>query len=585
MIKKNLQSCICALIAVVAVSVLPGVSASRRTTLSFNTNRVSRQPEGFQVTPTLDAAHAVTQVVPANGGTVTATGADGTKFTLIVPAKALLSSARVTMTPVSMVGGLPLSGGLAAAVQLEPGGLRLFNFATLLIEPPQSLSPNQETSFAWDQDGNDLHLFPMQTPNGTRRENARGIGLPLNPRGLIFKLLHFSGYGVGSGTDGDRAAQRQRQPSGSEARFEQTLEAIIGRERKRQLAIAQSNSEFDLLQAAADDDDDPDYLDEIIQSLKDRYTNDVKPAMDSALLSKDDVQLRCAMLKALGCNRQIELLFDDLELPGKTEKFFKKAKKAISRFMEKALETLADNSSRRCSKDHKPEETIILLGIAHQQLLLHENGFCKCDSSKTQEAAENCAHFELEFDSETELNDPAATVTTRVHATVPIGLKFINAPGDEIPGQAPLGYLSCVWTPKDPDCSATNTTTSTTFRVLSFNIDLNPRSFGDCAAEVPGKVNIVSVDIDPGLPREIVTVRCRRADGTIETTTIPQVIWIGTFGEFHIDETDVTGAIVISDWEAGNGSLLARKTYDRGGFFDGFPMTARTTINLWHRPE
>jgi hypothetical protein len=156
------------------------------------------------------------------------------------------------------------------------------------------------------------------------------------------------------------------------------------------------------------------------------------------------------MLKALGCNRQIELLFGDLELPGKTEKFFKKAKKAISRFMEKALETLADNSSRRCSKDHKPEETIILLGIAHQQLLLSENGFCKCDSSKTQEAAENCAHFELEFDSETELNDPAATVTTRVHATVPIGLRFINAPADEIPGQAPLDTSAAYGLPKTP---------------------------------------------------------------------------------------------------------------------------------------
>src|SRR6185503_6111098 len=112
-----------------------------------------------------------------------------------------------TMTPVSMVGGLPLSGGLAAAVQLEPDGLRLFNFATLVVEPPQSLSPNQETSFAWDQAGDDFHLFPMQTPNSTRRENARGSALALNPRGLIFKLLHFSGYGVGSGTDADRAAQ------------------------------------------------------------------------------------------------------------------------------------------------------------------------------------------------------------------------------------------------------------------------------------------------------------------------------------------------------------------------------------------
>ena len=39
-------------------------------------------------------------------------------------------------------------------------------------------------------------------------------------------------------------------------------QAIIGRERKRQLATA-STSEFDFLEAAADDADDPDFLDAV----------------------------------------------------------------------------------------------------------------------------------------------------------------------------------------------------------------------------------------------------------------------------------------------------------------------------------
>jgi hypothetical protein len=199
-----------ALVALIAGSVLPGYSAGRRTAFAFKPAQVTSQSEGFKVTPTFDSEHAVTQIVPANGGTMTATGADGATFTLIVPAKALLSSARVTMTPVSTVSGLPLSGGLAAAVRLEPDGLRLFNFATLIIEPPQSVSPNQETSFAWDQAGDDFHLFPMQTPNSTQRENARGSGAPLNPRPhlQVAPLQRLRRHG----TDGDRAAQRQRRP-------------------------------------------------------------------------------------------------------------------------------------------------------------------------------------------------------------------------------------------------------------------------------------------------------------------------------------------------------------------------------------
>src|SRR5215510_4056893 len=113
------------LIALLVASVMPGYALNYRTPFVLNP---APQSQGFKVAPTLDSDHAVTQVVPAGGGTVTATGSDGSKFTLIIPVNSLLSSARVKMTPVSAVGGLPLSGGLAAAVQLEPDGLRLFNF-------------------------------------------------------------------------------------------------------------------------------------------------------------------------------------------------------------------------------------------------------------------------------------------------------------------------------------------------------------------------------------------------------------------------------------------------------------------------
>ena len=74
-------------------------------------------------------------MVSAEGGQITATAADGTRFTLVVPPQALLSEVEIKMTPVAQVGLFPLSGDLVAAVQLEPEGLLLWEPASLTIEP------------------------------------------------------------------------------------------------------------------------------------------------------------------------------------------------------------------------------------------------------------------------------------------------------------------------------------------------------------------------------------------------------------------------------------------------------------------
>lgn len=556
-----------ALVALIAASVLPGYSSSHATRLA--TRQAGTEPQGLTVTPAYDRSRSVTQIVLADGGTVTATGGDGTQFTLIVPVNSLLSAARITMTPVTAVGGLPLSGGLAAAVQLEPDGLRLFNMATLVIEPPQSVSPSLETSFAWDQTGDDFHLFPMLPPSSIQRENVKASGPQLSPRGLVFKLLHFSGYGVGSGTDADRAAQQQRQPSGSEARFEQRLEAIMGKERKRQLATAQTAAEIDSVRTTADDDD-PDYLSELVQLHQDRYTNEVKPAMDAALISKDDRDLQCAVQKALGWERQTELL-------GLTGKFFTKTYKKLWKFIRQALDIVGENASQRCSKEHKPEEVATLLGVARMQELL---GF---DDSKTIENAKRCAHLELEFDSEIDLETGAGPLKMHVHAKVPLPVG-LNATIDGPLGEAPLEYSSCQWILTDTDCSVTIVTQDATLLVASLNVDLNPRTIGDCnTSNSAGTLNIISVIIIPGIPREVITLIC--PDDPPLTVTLPG--WSATFDKFHSDEavSDPALGYSVSGWEAANGSLLGRRTYSRDGSLDGLPMTERTAINLWHRPE
>jgi hypothetical protein len=102
------------------------------------------------VTPALDTAHAVTMVIPAaTGGTITATGADGSVFTLSVPAKALLSDEAITLTPLTGLSGLPVSGGLLAGVDLSPAGLELQQAATLTIAPATTVPADQQVGFGY----------------------------------------------------------------------------------------------------------------------------------------------------------------------------------------------------------------------------------------------------------------------------------------------------------------------------------------------------------------------------------------------------------------------------------------------------
>ena len=150
---------------------------------------------GYSVSAQLDPSRAVSKLVPTQGGTLSATAADGTVFTLTLPAGALLSEEEITMTPVAAVDRLPLSGGLVAGVQLAPEGLLLFQPATLVINPPTAIPIDEEITFAWRGTGEEFFLYPPD---------------PLGTPAISLSLVHFSGYGAGRGTSADQAAQQGR---------------------------------------------------------------------------------------------------------------------------------------------------------------------------------------------------------------------------------------------------------------------------------------------------------------------------------------------------------------------------------------
>ena len=91
--------------------------------------------EPVKVALVLDTTNRVTRTVDSSGATITATGGDGTFFTLEIPPGALHRRERISVIPVKSVQGLPLEkGGAVGTVQLEPEGLRFDRPVKLTIE-------------------------------------------------------------------------------------------------------------------------------------------------------------------------------------------------------------------------------------------------------------------------------------------------------------------------------------------------------------------------------------------------------------------------------------------------------------------
>ncbi len=138
------------------------------------------RPFDGRVAATLDDARAATASLGPDGGTVTATDADGTQYTLVVPAGALLVDTPITLTPVAAIDDLPLTGGLVAAVQFAPEGLQLYVPATLTIELAAAVDPAGLVGFGYAGSGAGLHLDLVGATGST----------------LVLSVTHFSGVGA-----------------------------------------------------------------------------------------------------------------------------------------------------------------------------------------------------------------------------------------------------------------------------------------------------------------------------------------------------------------------------------------------------
>ncbi len=146
-----------------------------------------RAPHPLTVHVVPDERRTQTASIGPAGGTLTATATDGTVYTLTVPENALLSGHTLSLTPISRIQDLPLTGGFVGAVHLEPDGLQFLEPALLNITSPHDLDATHLRGFNAHGQGQEFYLQASSVDGHT-------VTLP---------LTHFSNPGAATVTDAD----------------------------------------------------------------------------------------------------------------------------------------------------------------------------------------------------------------------------------------------------------------------------------------------------------------------------------------------------------------------------------------------
>ncbi len=382
-------------------------SAEQIETPSSTENHVEEveEVEPVNIDVTLDNSHAVSQVIPITGGSLTTTGADGTTYTLDIPDDALIYETEITMTPAEF-SGLPAGLEPGPGVQLESEGLSLFNFATLTIIPAREIPIDQQVFFGYAADGQDLSL-----------------ALPdIDSSEIKIQLLHFSGYFVGTGNLENIAAVLPQRGGAVVRELSNKVAEMTQRERQRQ----QLEGRKPLA---------PEYSSELAKIFQEYYVRYVKVYLDisgescsKGRLAIDIYGHYAQLMRKVGlADRIVEL--DYLAL------------------VEKVAGICLQEEYNMCVNEHVVHRMIpILLGLERQMQLTREAlglGEESASSSallqRARQLTEKCLRFELEFTSTS--TGPAAggdaggsgEIRVSVSASVPIRLTdFV------LSGEAPL---------------------------------------------------------------------------------------------------------------------------------------------------
>ncbi len=478
----------------------------------------------------LDASKTAEVVVPVEGGTINATGADGTVYTLDIPSDALLNETTVGLTPVASITGMPF-GNESYAVQLSPEGLFFYNAAVLTITPAAPIHVDEQIVFGYDGDGSDLIVA---TPVVDSAE-------------IKIQVRHFSGNGVTKGLLADLEPVRERLGGDVERRLQNALNAELSRTRQRALAGLENDS----AETAA-----------AFEAIWSRYDEFVlKPRVAAAGESCAAGRLAIETVLSLAHMRGVLGLEagDGLkDYPGLVDNV---ARLCILEEFELCVEEHVIHRMARVWRSYERQYAIWdLLGVPVDAAVLRE----------ARELTVQCLTFKLTFESSATDESAGGGYASSVTAEVPL---HFDPDANMISGEAPLVNTAFEWFL--PVCNVESILGGGgPFRVLELLI----LTEGSEAVDQP--VNF-AMSYLPGDTSESAILSC--PDGpSVPVPSSPW--WTEIFVITHIAELSgqdqVSGGYVSIDWEVSGDELLATKEWTKQ--VDEFAESG--AFQLFHTP-
>ena len=516
--------------------------AGTTTPATSATPRKTAPTTSASIRPRVDEGAGDKALISASqGGKLQAKAANGISYTLEIPKDALLMDEFISLAPITQIDGLALSGGLLGAVDLKPEGLRFIRPAILTIRVPAGFKKSDLIGFAYRRAGEGLHRYPV-TGDGSS---------------VTVKLTHFSGYGGGTGSEGDSQAMGNSDPLDDESSF--------------------ADSTGEAMEKARRNGTDPSESKELEDAFRTFFESQVLPDLKSA--EGNDEKLESALNRFLDWLRQVESCGMGDKLSGEIQQGHASAKKGLRNAFEKA--------SEKCVKQVDYEQGFRLVHWTRQSQLLYGE-----DYPDLQDRLEKCWRFRLDYESIVKWEmDNNMKFTSQVKSEVTMRLKEDLT---SFEGEGPLEYVAyeMEWTGESAMmngfCQADLTSSSSTLKVSPLVTGLNIHE--------PGSPPRVMAVFDPGDTQETWGLKCNTGAGSIRTQMpMPAVGWSAGFTQVHKDKkyqaSTVNGAAqgrpgyLFNEFQEAGKPVVARETGKKTATVQGSTVTDEYTIDIVHVPS
>jgi len=395
------------------VSVQEGEESGGETSSEVSPDIPEANPLSLSIS--LNQALAVEAEIGPEGGTIEVTTDDGTLFKLEIPAGALISPEIIRMIPISSIDGLPVESGQGVGVRLEPTGMVFFSPATLTIEQSEPDDGTVPLGFGTMSEGDDFHLQLSQSEGNESR---------------LF-LFHFSNYGV----------MRARQEE-------------IGRLNDLYSPSTAQNYAIDQTMVIIELVDDPEaQLDAYERILRQWYNNSLITRIENAAVFDD--RLEAAVGEYLAWQNMIETFDLVFAFEGQlAERLTSEIEEALDG-LAAAFNTAIDRAYTRCLQDSEPEEAFRMHRYGLTASYLELWGRAGLDESEAKRKLQSCFSFEFVLRSKVEGSADGREKVSQVLARIP--LKYDNVTdfdtgGAIIVNKGSLDFEINTISPMHPNC-------------------------------------------------------------------------------------------------------------------------------------